>query len=385
MIILSIILIITTFFLNKKIKLKQQNNPKSISFLIPARDESKVIENLLKSIINQTIKINSSDIYVIVEDKNDPTISICNKYNVSVIIRKNLDLKTKGYALDDGLKQIKKKYDLYFIMDADNVLDSKFVEEMLKNYREGYDIATGYRNVKNGNDSLVSSASGVTFSLLNNILNKSRIKNNIPVLLSGTGFYIKGKIINNFNGYPFNSLTEDYELSLYSILNKYKTTYNDKAIFYDEQPVNYKNTINQRKRWIKGYFTNRFKYIPLLKQSYKNNKDVAILNELIGIKPYLMLIIGVLIWMIYFICNKMWLQIGIIFISIYIALMLVTLFGLINDKKINLSFKRKFQMIFFNPLYLISFVHIAILVLIDRNITWEPVEHSRNIDNITDK
>ena len=81
----------------------------------------------------------------------------------------------------------------------------------------------------------------------------------------------------------------------------------------------------------------------------------------------------------------MWLQIGIIFISIYIALMLVTLLGLINDKKINLSFKRKFQMIFFNPLYLISFVHIAILVLINRNVTWEPVEHSRNIDNITDK
>lgn len=322
---------------------------------------------------------------MIVEDKNDPTISICNKYNVSVIIRKNLDLKTKGYALDDGLKQIKKKYDLYFIMDADNVLDSKFVEEMLNSYREGYDIATGYRNVKNGNDSLVSSASGVTFSLLNNILNKSRIKNNIPVLLSGTGFYIKGKIINNFNGYPFNSLTEDYELSLYSILNKYKTTYNDKAIFYDEQPINYKNTINQRKRWIKGYFTNRFKYLPLLKKSYKDNKDVSILNELIGIKPYLMLIIGILIWIIYFICNKMWLQIGIIFISIYIALMLVTLLGLINDKKINLSFKRKFQMIFFNPLYLISFVHIAILVLINRNVTWEPVEHSRNIDNITDK
>lgn len=385
MIILSFILIIITFFLKKKIILKKENNPKSISFLIPARDESKVIENLLKSIINQTVKINTSDIYVIVEDKNDPIISICNKYNVSVIIRKNLDLKTKGYALDDGLKQIKKKYDLYFIMDADNVLDSKFVEEMLNSYREGYDIATGYRNVKNGNDSLVSSASGVTFSLLNNILNKSRIKNNIPIILSGTGFYIKGNIINNFNGYPFNSLTEDYELSLYSILNKYKTTYNDKAIFYDEQPINYKNTINQRKRWIKGYFTNRFKYLPLLKKSYKDNKDVSILNELIGIKPYLMLIIGILIWIIYFICNKMWLQIGIIFISIYIALMLVTLFGLINDKKINLSFKRKFQMIFFNPLYLISFVHIALLVLIDRNVTWETVEHSRNIDNITDK
>ena len=302
MIILSISLIIYTFLIRRSATLHTEEKNPSICFLIPARDESKVIENLLKSILSQTISINSKDIYVIVEDSKDDTVSICKKYGISIVVRKNLKLKTKGYAIDEALKNIHKKYDLYFIIDADNILDKNFVKEMLKSYKEGYDIVTEYRNIKNGNDSLVAAASGLVFSLLNNTLNKNRSKNNIPVILSGTGFCIKGNIINKFDGYPFNSLTEDYELSLYSVLNNLNTTYNNKAIFYDEQPIKFKNTINQRRRWIKGYFVNRKKYIPL----FKTNNDSAKL-ELIGIKPYIMLVIGIIFWIVYFILKHKYL------------------------------------------------------------------------------
>ena len=41
--------------------------------------ESAVIEGLLSSLDNQSYKINKNDIYVIVEDKNDPTYNISFK------------------------------------------------------------------------------------------------------------------------------------------------------------------------------------------------------------------------------------------------------------------------------------------------------------------
>ena len=44
----------------------------------------------------------------------------------------------------------------------------------------------------------------------------------------------------DWQGFPFNTLTEDYELTLYSTLNNLTTTYNEKAIFYDEQPDSFK-------------------------------------------------------------------------------------------------------------------------------------------------
>lgn len=376
MIILGIILIIITLNSKRDTTLKQEYNNPSICFLIPARDESKVIESLILSILDQTININPNDIYVIVENNDDPTVAICKKYNVSTIVRKHLNLKTKGYALDEALKNISKKYNLYFIIDADNVLDNKFVEEMVKSYKEGYDIAIGYRNIKNGNDGLVSAASGLTFSALNNILNKARKKNNVPVLLSGTGFYIKDDIINKFNGYPFNSLTEDYELSLYSILNGLNTTYNEKAIFYDEQPLKFKDTINQRRRWIKGYFVNRKKYIPLFKKSLNNS---IIKTEIIGVKPYIMLIIGIIFWIIYFLLKHNLLIDLLILLFIYIALVLVTIIDLKKDVNININERMKKKLIWYFPVYLLSYILIAISVLLNPKVEWKKVEHNRNI------
>ena len=54
-----------------KIKLKRTYAEPSFAVLIPARDESKVISNLLDSIKNQTFKIDSKDIYIIVESRKE--------------------------------------------------------------------------------------------------------------------------------------------------------------------------------------------------------------------------------------------------------------------------------------------------------------------------
>lgn len=169
-------------------------NSSNFAVLIPARDESLVIENLLKSLKNQTVKFSMQDVYVIVETKEDKTVEICQKYNATVIIR-TTKKQRKGYALDEALKQIKKEYDLYFIFDADNVLDKNYFKEMLKTYKQGYDIGVGYRNCKNGNDNVISACSSLTFSMINTLGNDFRNKYNANVVVSGTGFYIKGKWI----------------------------------------------------------------------------------------------------------------------------------------------------------------------------------------------
>ena len=58
---------------------KQRKEKQKYCILIPARNESKVIEGLLESIENQSRKINSEDVYIIVEDKEDKTVQIANK------------------------------------------------------------------------------------------------------------------------------------------------------------------------------------------------------------------------------------------------------------------------------------------------------------------
>ena len=57
-------------------KLIKKTSPPNFCILIPARDESRVIENLLISLKNQTMPIPFSNVYVIVEEKKDKTVSI---------------------------------------------------------------------------------------------------------------------------------------------------------------------------------------------------------------------------------------------------------------------------------------------------------------------
>ena len=151
-----------------KIKLTRNYNEPSFAIIIPARDESLVISNLLDSIKRQSIKVNPKDIYIIVESRKDKTVEIAKSRNINIVYRRDLTKKRKGYAIDDAVKKIlkaKKHYDMYFIFDADNILDRNFFKEMIKSYKKGYDIGIGYRNTKNGNSNIYSAASSLTFCL----------------------------------------------------------------------------------------------------------------------------------------------------------------------------------------------------------------------------
>jgi cellulose synthase/poly-beta-1,6-N-acetylglucosamine synthase-like glycosyltransferase len=366
---------------------------KDICILIPARYESKVIEDLLISITKQTYKINMKNVYVIIESKEDPTNDIAKKYGASVFIRKRLDLKSKGYALNEAITYLCDKniyYDAYFIIDADNVLDKNFIKEMNKSYMAGYDIATSYRNLKNGNDSLISACSGITFTFLNSNGNETKSKQSRNVTLSGTGLFITGDLLKKWKSFPFHSLTEDYELTLYSILNNLTSTYNKNAIFYDEQPVKYKNTINQRVRWIKGYFSVRKEYITKFRKVLCNNPNFgSLISEITGMKPYILMIIGAIFYIIQQVINIifhkwiLWsfIKILLIFVLAYFLFSMMTFFILYKDTKINLNKTRKVQTVLFSPLFFVTYVPCALKALFKKNVKWEKVEHSKRWRN----
>ena len=386
-----------------KIKLKRTYDEPSFAILIPARDESKVISNLLDSIKKQTFKIDSKDIYIIVESRKDKTVSIAKKRDVNIIYRKNLTNRRKGYALDDAIKEIlkkKKHYDVYFIFDADNVLDRNYFKEMVKTYKKGYDIGIGYRNTKNGNSSIFSACSSLTFSMINTFSNNYKMKHNLTLTVSGTGFYIKGEILEELGGYPFNSLTEDYEFTLYATLNDLTSTYNTKAKYFDEQPTDYATTIKQRTRWVKGYFDSRRKYYPLLKNkaSRKDNNYPSVYIALVGVKPYVLFVISVILYLANLIFRiisnsivkievyTLLLQFFLIILAIYIVLLLFTGILLIKEKdNLRLNRKMKIKSLFFNPLFLASYVKCLYLALKNKDLTWEKIEHTDNIEKDDEK
>lgn len=361
---------------------KEKNNKGKFAILIPARDESRVIEELLNSILNQTRKINSDDVYVIVEEESDKTVELVKNKNMNIVFRHDLSRKRKGYALDDAIKEIleqKKHYDAYFIFDADNVLDKDYIKNMEKAYEDGYDIGIGYRNTKNGNDSVIAAASSLTFSMINTLGNEHKTKCNNTLTISGTGFYIKGDIVEKLSGYPFNSLTEDYELTLYATLNDLTTTYVKNAIFFDEQPVKYNITINQRTRWIKGFFEARKKYIPLLLKKEINKNFSSSFHQIMGVNPYILLIIGLLgILLINYFNVK---NTIILILFVYLIMVLITSIMVLKENTyLNINNKMKIKVILYNPIFLTTYIICLFKAILNKDVKWLKIEHSKSLD-----
>lgn len=180
------------------------------------------------------------------------------------------------------------------------------------------------------------------------------------------------------------------------VINNISSTYNEDAIFYDEQPTSYEVSKKQRTRWARGYLDTRIKYLNEIREKMydkdtKNKK--AITNEYIGIKPYIFMIIGILIFLFgnmiiifsdliikkKFICNL--LAILLTLIAIYIVLMVVTYIMIRSEKNIfGLDKKMKVKAIFYNPIFLLSYIPCVIDAIENPNLGWEKIEHNTNID-----
>lgn len=370
-----------------KLNLRTRKGEPRMAVLVAARDESAVIEGLLDSLEKQTISMKPEDVYVIVETLDDPTVEICRRHGNTVVLRKNVAKQRKGYALDEAVRAIreaKKRYDLYFVFDADNILAEDFVEQMLESYKAGYEIATGYRYPKNGNTNMISAVSALTFSMVNVVGNRHRAMKQANMVFSGTGFFVVGELVEEWRGWPFYSLTEDYEMSLYATLHGLATTYNEGARFYDEQPTKFSQTILQRVRWIKGYFTTRRKYVPLMRVKKRANNIGSLIHERIGVKPAILAIVGVVLvvfdavfWLAYF--GKGWLALVVVIsvlLAVYVGLMIFT-WVIMKREKAEFTPKIKMQAMLFNPIYLAAYVSCAIKALLTKNVAWKKIDHGK--------
>lgn len=347
-----------------------QEPPHDFAILIPARDESTVIEGLFKSLKDQTFKIPPENIFVIVESSTDPTTRLAEKYHYSTIIRPHPEKQRKGYALNEAVHTIlkHKKFDLYFIFDADNTLSRNFVAEMLKTYEQGYDVGIGCRKVKNLTTA-TAVGSGLIFTIVNVLMNRAHSKHGLNCIASGTGYYISGKIINHLGGFPFHTMTEDYEISLYAALHHYQTLYNQKAIFYDTQPETYSQYFFQRARWEKGYFEARRHYFKQLLKSFPND-----FIFFIGVYDFIFIAIGLVLLIITLCLFYGLVMLPIALVTIYFVLVIITVL-LLHLEKYRLRPALYLKTILLHPLLLLTYIPGLFAAAIKRDFVWRHTKH----------
>ena len=246
-------LILGTFF--TRIFPKAKENHK-YAIVIAARNEEAVIGNLLDSINKQDYPKELITTFVVCDNCTDNTKKVAKDHGAICYERYDQEHKTKGYALKYLFECIEKDYkrnsfEGYFVFDADNLLEHDYVTRMNESFDAGEKIITSYRNTKNFDENWISANYAIHWLRSIRTAHRARSILRLATNIQGTGFLFSNELVKN--GWKYTSLTEDRAFTADAVKEGYRISYNDKAMFYDEQPVNLKIALRQRLRWSKGH------------------------------------------------------------------------------------------------------------------------------------
>ncbi|MDO4547079.1 MAG: glycosyltransferase family 2 protein [Clostridia bacterium] len=250
---------------------------KRIAVVIPARNESRVIGNLVDSIKKQNYPQELFDIYVVPNNCTDDTAKVALKSG-SKILNCTVPVHSKGEVLSFAFNKLLKgdvDYDGFVILDADNIVDGGFLQAINDALAAGYQAGQCFRDSKNPKDNWVTSCMSVFFWFMNCLFNQPRAMLGISVPFNGTGIVFGADFLRK-NGYKTTSLTEDLEMTAQCALAGEKVAWIPSAITYDEQTRNVGDSIVQRRRWAAG-MRQCLKYVPeMLKRGITRGDRVCI-------------------------------------------------------------------------------------------------------------
>jgi len=382
----------------------KKNDLHKYAVIIAARNEELVIGHLIQSIKKQNYPQELIDIFVVADNCNDRTAQVAKQ--AGAIVRERFDNRRigKGYALDFMFKTIEhefssREYDGFFIFDADNLLDEHYIAEMNKTFNQGYRVITSYRNSKNYGQNWISAGYALWFLHEAEYLNLPRMCLKFSCAISGTGFLVHADLIQENGGWIHHLLTEDIEFSVSQIIKGEKIGYCRSAIFYDEQPVTFQQSWNQRLRWAKGFYQVFAKYGRKLVRSIFVNKHnkFSCYDITMTIMPALLIssmtivvnmffyLAGLLEWfdeekLIYETTVAMAKTVGCFYGILFLHGLITTL---TEWKKIHCSGWKKIAYTFTFPLFMFTYIPIAFVALF-KNVEWKPIPHTvvKSIDEV---
>lgn len=366
-------------------------NEHRYAVLISARNESAVIANLVASIKAQNYRQDLLDVYVVADNCTDDTAQKAKHAGAIVYERFDERKIGKGYALNYLFHCIDEKdgieyYDGYFVFDADNILEKDYVKEMNAVFDNGYRIVTSYRNSKNYDSNWISAGSALWFLREAKFLNNVRMMNGTSCAVSGTGFLIHKDIIQKNKGWIHYLLTEDIEFSTDNILQGEKIGYCGTAIFYDEQPIRFVDSWNQRLRWSKGFYQVFFKYGKNLAAKAFGRFDFSCYDMFVTLMPAIGLTIltvfigGASLVLSFVNFEKVIGSImNILAISLFNSYMTFFVLGVITTitewKRIYCKAYKKIVYLFTFPIFMLTYVPISFVALFTKA-KWKPINHS---------
>lgn len=249
-------------------ELPKPNRQNRFIILIPAYKEDAVIESSVKTILAQTYPQRLFDVVVISDHQDEMTNFKLAQYPITLLIP-DFEYSAKGKSLNLAMTNLPqfKIYDIVIILDADNMVDENFLENMNNAYELAGTQAIQAHRVSKNRDTSSAILDSIFEEVNNSIFRKGHVMLGISSAITGSGIAL------DFNWFKKNVVNiktsgEDKELETMLMQQQIFVDYFSDIYVYDEKTRGAKDFNKQRGRWIstqyKNLHKNFFQLIPAI-------------------------------------------------------------------------------------------------------------------------
>jgi cellulose synthase/poly-beta-1,6-N-acetylglucosamine synthase-like glycosyltransferase len=280
----------TQFLTGQKIAMREKEY---FTYLVlyPAYNEDRVIVSSVRTFLGQYYPYNAFHVAVISDHMQPETNQALSELPITLlqpVFEKSSKAKAMQYAMD----QIKEDYDYIIIMDADNVVNSDFLQNLNDSCGYGYKVIQCHRCAKN-KDNDIAVLDGVSEEINNTIFRKAHNRIGLSSALIGSGMCFDFKLFKE-NVYKLTTAGEDREMEALLLKQKVYIHYEPDIHVFDEKVSNKDNFQKQRLRWMTAQIQSLFNLLPYIPTAIKTMNidfiDKTIQQALI---PRSMLVVGI--------------------------------------------------------------------------------------------
>ncbi len=261
---------LSSYLSNQVLSLKAD---KKHTFLVlyPAYNEDRVIVSSVHKFLAQYYPYNGFHVAVISDHMQPETNDQLRQFPITLltpVFEKSSKAKAMQYAMD----QIKEDYDYVVILDADNVVNSDFLEKLNEVCAKGYKAIQCHRCAKNSNND-IAVLDGVSEEINNTIFRKAHNRIGLSSALIGSGMCFDYKWFKE-NVYKLSTAGEDRELEALLLMQGIYIHYEESIPVFDEKVSNKENFQKQRLRWMTAQIQSLIRLLPNIPQALiKGNID----------------------------------------------------------------------------------------------------------------
>lgn len=232
-------------FFKKKEKIKKDYEP-TVTIMIAAHNEEKVIEEKLENVLNLDYPKSKTNILVTSDNSTDKTNSIVKNY-VKKNPKRNIELyivkerKGKTNAQNEAARLVNSE--ILVMTDANAILDKNCIKELVSSFTKNVSYVSGVLVYTNKN---VSSTSGTENAYWDLDTKIRQIESNFQTITAGNGalYAVRTNEYHDFD--PI--MCHDSAMPLYYSLQGKRALSNNRAIAYEKAGENNQDEFKRKVR-----------------------------------------------------------------------------------------------------------------------------------------